>query len=159
MSSDLYTLRQQQWIPRPISEAFAFFADAHNLQLITPPWLGFKILSRSTDSIAEGTEIIYRLRLHGIPIPWRTRILDWDPPYGFVDVQKSGPYRFWHHRHKFEAHGARTLMFDSVDYVLPFCRLGRIVHALKVRSDVQRIFDYRYQRIEELFGEQPGSPT
>jgi len=157
MSSKPYTFQQQQWIPRPIAEVFSFFSDAHNLEQITPPWLGFKILSMSTDSITEGTEICYRLRLHGIPFFWRTEILEWNPPHGFVDVERAGPFKLWHHTHKFEADGERTRMTDCVDYMLHFGSLGRIVDALKVRSDVRRIFDYRRLRIEELFGEQPGS--
>jgi hypothetical protein len=156
MSSEPYILRQEQLISRPIGEVFAFFSDAHNLEQITPPWVGFKILSMSTSSIREGTEIHYRLRLHGMPIRWRTEILEWNPPRGFVDIQRSGPYKLWHHTHRFEAEGDRTRMIDEVRYALPFGILGRIIHVLKVRRDLQRIFDYRRQRIHELF-EIPGA--
>jgi ligand-binding SRPBCC domain-containing protein len=154
-----HTLRREQWIPRPIHEVFAFFADARNLEAITPPWLGFRIVSTSTATISEGTEIRYRLRLHGIPIRWRSEILHWDDPNRFVDVQRSGPYRLWHHTHRFEAHGERTKMTDVVRYVLPFGILGRIVHAIKVKRDVRQIFDYRYQRIAELFDPQGTAPS
>jgi ligand-binding SRPBCC domain-containing protein len=147
-----HTLRREQWIPRPIHEVFAFFADAHNLEEITPPWLGFRILSIDSKAITKGTEIRYRLRLHGIPIHWRTEIRQWDEPNRFVDVQRSGPYRLWHHTHLFEAHGDHTRMIDVVRYTLPFGILGRLIHAIKVRQDVRRIFDYRFQRIAELFG-------
>lgn len=150
-----YILRSEQWIERPIDEVFAFFADAHNLEEITPPWVGFKILSMSTEAIEEGTTIRYRLRLHGIPVHWRTDICEWNPPYCFVDEQTKGPYKRWHHTHRFEAHGSRTKMIDEVEYELPFGVLGRMVHALKVRRDVSRIFNYRRQRIDALFG-QPG---
>jgi ligand-binding SRPBCC domain-containing protein len=146
-----HTLRREQWIQRPVHEVFAYFADAYNLEEITPPWLGFQILSTTAKTISKGTEIRYRLRLHGIPIHWRTEIRIWDEPNRFVDVQRSGPYRLWHHTHLFEAHGDRTKMTDVVRYILPFGILGRIVHAIKVRDDVQRIFDYRYRRIAELF--------
>ncbi len=152
MSAAMYTLRGEQWIERPIDEVFAFFADAHNLEEITPPWVGFKILSMSTESINEGTIIGYRLRLHGIPIHWRTNICEWNPPYSFVDEQTTGPYKTWRHKHRFEAHGGRTKMIDEVQYLLPFGILGRMVHAVKVRQDVSRIFDYRRQRIDALFG-------
>jgi ligand-binding SRPBCC domain-containing protein len=154
MSLKFHTLRREQWIPRPIEEVFAFFADARNLEEITPPWLGFRILEMDSGSIREGTQIRYRLRLHGIPIHWRTEILQWDSPYRFVDVQRSGPYKLWHHTHRFEAHEGGTKMIDVVRYALPFGVLGRVVHALKVRDDVRRIFDYRRQRIIELFAEQ-----
>src|SRR5208337_1981701 len=99
-----YTLRRKQWITRPIDEVFAFFADAQNLEKITPRWLGIKILSMSTDSISEGAVICYRLRLHGIPIHWRTEIVEWNPPHCFVDEQTSGSYKIWRHTHRFEAH-------------------------------------------------------
>ena len=91
MSAAMYTLRREQWIERPIDEVFAFFAGAQNLEEITPPWVGFKILSMSTDSIEEGTIIRYRLRLHGILVHWRTDICEWNPPYSFVDEQTTGP--------------------------------------------------------------------
>ena len=148
-----YILRREQWIARPVDEIFAFFADAHNLEVITPPWLGFKILSMSTDSIEAGTTIRYRLRLHGIPVYWRTDIREWSPPHCFVDEQTSGPYKLWRHTHRFEAHGGRTKMIDEVQYSLPFGVLGRIVHAVKVRRDVSRIFDYRRQQVDALFGQ------
>jgi ligand-binding SRPBCC domain-containing protein len=155
MSVRFHTLRHEQWIPRPIDDVFAFFADAHNLKTITPPWLGFRILNVSTDSIVPGTEIRYRLSLHGMPIHWLTEIRMWHPPYRFVDVQRSGPYRMWHHTHTFEAHGDRTRMTDVVRYTLPFGPLGRLVHLLKVRRDVQTIFNYRRRQIEHLFAAPP----
>jgi hypothetical protein len=147
----IYTLRQEQWISRPLDEVFAFFSDARNLEAITPQWVGFKILSMSSDSIAEGTEIRYRIRLHGIPIQWRTEILKWDPPHSFVDVQRSGPYKLWEHTHRFQDHGSRTLMSDEVRYALPFGVLGRVAHWLKVGADVRKIFKYRRGRIDEYF--------
>jgi ligand-binding SRPBCC domain-containing protein len=118
--------------------------------------VGFRILWTSSDAISRGTEIRYRLRLHGIPIYWRTEILEWKPPYRFVDVQRSGPYRLWHHTHRFEAEGGGTKITDVVRYALPFGVVGRMIHALKVRGDVRRIFDYRRGRIQELFA---GAPT
>ncbi len=151
MSFRFHTLRREQWIPRPIDEVFAFFADACNLEEITPPWLGFRILAMDSAFISEGTEIRYRLRLHSIPIQWTTEIRSWNSPYRFVDVQRSGPYRLWHHAHFFEAHEGRTRMIDVVRYKLPFGILGRIVHMLMVRGDLERIFDYRRKRIHELF--------
>jgi ligand-binding SRPBCC domain-containing protein len=150
-----YILHSEQWISRPIDEVFAFFADAHNLEEITPPWLGFSILSMSTASIETGTIIHYRLRLYGIPFHWRTEICEWNAPHYFVDEQTKGPYAQWRHTHRFEAHGSRTKMIDDVQYSLPFGVLGRIVHAVKVRGDVNRIFDYRRLRIDARFG-QPG---
>ena len=151
MSIKFHTLRREQWIGRPIDEVFAFFADARNLEHITPPWLGFRILAMDSISVSEGTQIRYRLRLHGLPIYWRTEIRQWDSPRRFIDVQRAGPYKLWHHTHRFEAHEGRTKMTDIVRYALPFGVLGRMVHALKVRGDVRQIFDYRRERIHELF--------
>ena len=141
---------------RPIDDVFAFFAEARNLEAITPPWIGFKILSMSTPTIEQGTLIRYRIRLHGIPMYWQTEISAWNPPHNFVDDQKKGPYKRWHHTHTFEAHGNRTKVIDDVEYALPFGVLGRMVHAVKVRPDVERIFEYRRAQIERLFGQAAG---
>ena len=86
-----HTLRREQWVPRPLDEVFAFFCDARNLEDLTPPWLGFQILTPGPISIAAGTQIRYRLGLHGIPVMWTTGIRRWEPPFRFVDVQLSGP--------------------------------------------------------------------
>lgn len=151
MSKIFYTLRSEQWIARPLEEVFAFFSDAGNLQEITPPWLKFEILPPYASPIKEGSEIHYRLRWHGVPLRWTTEIRRWDPARCFVDIQRSGPYKLWHHTHRFETHDGGTKISDVVRYKLPFGWLGRIAHAVRVRSDVRKIFAYRRQRIEELF--------
>jgi ligand-binding SRPBCC domain-containing protein len=104
------------------------------------------------EPIVAGTEIRYRLSLHGLPVEWLTEIRTWEPPHRFVDIQRKGPYRMWHHTHTFEDHGDRTRATDVVRYTLPFGALGRLVHALKVRGDIETIFAYRQKRIQELFG-------
>ena len=146
-----HTLRREQWMARPLEEVFAFFSDARNLAELTPPWLGFRILTPGPVQIAAGTRLRYRLGWHGVPVSWTTEILRWDPPFGFVDVQLSGPYRLWHHTHRFEVCNGGTHMTDVVRYCLPFGMIGRAVHALKVRRDLEQIFDYRFRRINELF--------
>jgi ligand-binding SRPBCC domain-containing protein len=146
-----HTLRREQRIPRPIAEVFAFFSDARNLEAITPPWLGFRMLTPGPIRIAAGTRIRYRLSLHGAPVSWTTEIRQWGPPSRFVDVQLSGPYQLWHHTHRFEPCGGGTRMSDVVRYRLPCGLLGRLVNALVVRRDVERIFDYRNRRIAEIF--------
>jgi ligand-binding SRPBCC domain-containing protein len=98
-----------------------------------------------------GTQIRYRLSLHGAPVSWTTEIRRWDPPRRFIDVQLSGPYRLWHHTHRFEAFDGGTRMSDVVRYRLPFGPLGRLVNALVVRRDVEGIFEYRNRRIAEIF--------
>lgn len=149
--SGFHTLRREQWIPRGLDEVFAFFCDAGNLGAITPPWLGFRILTPGPIRMAAGAKVRYRLGWHGVPVTWTTLIRRWDPPHGFVDVQLSGPYRLWHHTHRFAACSGGTRMTDVVRYSLPFGVLGRAAHAIKVRRDVERIFDYRARRIAELF--------
>jgi ligand-binding SRPBCC domain-containing protein len=146
-----HTLRREHWIPRTVDEVFAFFSNAGNLEEITPRFLGFRILTPGPIHMAAGTRIRYRLSLHGAPVKWTTEIRRWDPPRGFVDVQLSGPYELWHHTHRFEALNGGTRMTDVVRYRLPFGWIGRAMNALKVRRDVERIFDYRNQRIDEIF--------
>ena len=146
-----HTLRREQWIPRPVDEVFASFSDAGNLEEITPPWLGFRILTVGPTRIAAGTKLRYRLSLHGLPVRWTTEIRRWEPPFRFIDVELSGPYRLWHHTHRFEARHGGTRMTDVVRYRLPFGMIGRAVHALQLRREVKQVFDYRSRRIGELF--------
>ena len=145
-----HTLRRQQWIARPIDEVFQFFSDARNLGEITPSWLSFRILTPGPIRIEAGTRIRYRLSLHAIPLGWTTEIRQWLPPFRFVDVQVRGPYRLWHHTHRFESKDGGTCMTDIVRYRLPFGIIGRAMHFLKVRRDLERIFDYRVRRVQEI---------
>jgi ligand-binding SRPBCC domain-containing protein len=138
-------------VPRPLEEVFAFFSDASNLELLTPSWLKFQVLT-IPEVISTGVHIRYRLRWHGIPLHWTTEITRWNPPHDFVDIQLSGPYKLWRHTHRFEEQNGGTLLRDNVDYALPFGPLGSLAHALQVRSNVKRIFDYRFVRIQEMFG-------
>ncbi len=146
----VYTLQREQMLPRPIDRVFAFFADAANLEAITPPWLRFQILTPQPIAMGPGTLIEYRLRLRGMPIRWVTRIEQWEPPTRFSDVQLRGPYRLWGHLHTFEPCGAGTRMCDLVRYALPFGPLGRLAHRLIVQSDLDAIFDYRAAQVEEM---------
>lgn len=146
-----WTLEQTQVVPRPRSEVFAFFADAHNLQRLTPAFLGFEILTPSPIEMREGTLIDYKLRLFHLPLRWRTRIERFEPERRFVDVQLAGPYRSWRHLHEFEDHPAGCLMRDRVQYELPLGPFGTLARALFVRRSLARIFAYRRQAIAELF--------
>ena len=132
-------------LPGTVAEVFAFFRDPRNLEAITPPWLGFRVVTPEPIEMAPGKQIEYRLRLHGVPVRWRTTIAVWDPPRRFVDVQLSGPYRMWHHTHDFEPApgGGGTLMRDTVRYALPLGPLGELAHRALVRRDLERIFDFR----------------
>ena len=148
-----YLLERSLFIPRPRKEVFTFFADAHNLERITPGFLHFQILTPGPIPMKEGALIDYQLRLHGLRVKWRTRIQEFTPPYSFVDVQLSGPYRRWHHRHEFNEVPDGTQMRDRVEYELPFGPLGALVRQLFVRRSLDRIFDHRNATITELFGE------
>jgi ligand-binding SRPBCC domain-containing protein len=142
-----YTLRREQLLPRAPDDVFGFFADAGNLEAITPPFLGFEIVTPRPIEMRAGTLIEYRLRLHGLPLRWLTRIEVWDPGVRFVDQQLRGPYALWHHTHEFEARGSDTLMTDTVRYALPFGPLGTVAHALLVERELNRIFDFRYVEV------------
>jgi ligand-binding SRPBCC domain-containing protein len=144
-----YTLQDELWLPRGIDEVFAFFADAYRLEEITPPWLHFRVQTPQPVSMFAGTLIDYRLRLHGLPIRWRTEISEWDPPVRFVDRQLIGPYRLWRHLHTFEERDGGTLVRDRVDYAVPG---GRLIHRFFVRPDLERIFAFRHQKLTELLG-------
>ncbi len=145
-----FRLIREQIISRPLDEVFAFFADARNLQTLTPPWLQFEILTPGEIEMRVGSIIQYALRVHGLPVHWTTAITVWNPPYEFVDVQLRGPYVLWHHRHTFEAVGSSTRMIDEVNYRLPLGWIGRAMHSLIVRRDLKTIFDYRQQTIKHL---------
>ncbi len=135
-------------------EAFAFFADASRLEQITPPWLHFRIQTPQPIDIRRGTTIDYRLRLHGVPIRWRTLISEWSPPHRFTDEQLRGPYRQWRHTHEFQTDGANTTVRDRVSYRVPG---GRLVERTLVRPQLQRIFAYRQQQLATLLPAQPSN--
>jgi ligand-binding SRPBCC domain-containing protein len=144
----VHVLEREQRIPGPPERVFPFFEDAHNLEAITPPFLGFRVVTPAPIAMREGARIEYRLKLHGVPVRWRTTIEQFDPPHMFVDRQTSGPYRLWHHTHVFEPDGrGGTIMRDRVRYALPLGPLGSIAHVLLVRRDLRRIFDYRQAKV------------
>ena len=140
-----------QLVPKPIDEVFAFFASPSNLARITPPSMGFEFLTTDREMRA-GLEIDYRIRpLLGIPLTWRTRITEYDPPHGFRDVQLSGPYRRWEHRHSFEAVDGGTLVRDEVTYEVPLGPVGSLANRLAVRAELERIFRHRADAVRRGF--------
>jgi ligand-binding SRPBCC domain-containing protein len=148
----LQTLIRQQILPGDPDDVFGFFADAFNLEAITPPWLRFRVVTPGPIEMRPGTLIEYRLRLHGVPIRWLTRIEAWEPGVRFADVQVRGPYRAWHHTHTFEPHAGGTLVRDAVRYSLPLGQLGRLAHSAFVRRDLERIFDFRHAEVARRLG-------
>ena len=135
-------------LPGTPDEVFPFFADARNLEAITPPLLRFRVLTPDPIVMGAGTRIEYRLRLRGIPVRWLTAIEAWDPPHRFVDVQVRGPYARWHHTHTLRPHpSGGTVMDDHVRYAIGFGPLGELAHRLLVRRDLERIFDFRREAV------------
>jgi NAD dependent epimerase/dehydratase family enzyme/ligand-binding SRPBCC domain-containing protein len=137
----------ETWLPLTPEKIFRYFSDERNLEELTPSWLNFHIVKKSTEDIREGTLIDYQMRLKGVPMKWRTRIEKWSPPHEFVDSQLTGPYSKWYHRHQFERLGSGTLMTDRVRFRLPLGFLGRLFAQPLVSRDVAKIFSHRKQTI------------
>jgi ligand-binding SRPBCC domain-containing protein len=153
-----HTLTTSMRLPLAREAVFAFFAEAANLERMTPPELRFEILTPSPLHLAEGTLIDYRLRLFGIPLGWQSQITCWDPPRTFVDVQRRGPYQCWIHTHRFREADGGTIIEDAVEYCLPFWPLGELVSPL-VRRQLHRIFRYRQQAIRAYVEGAHGEPS
>ena len=151
----MYVLERTQIVPAPRAEVFPFFADAANLEAITPPLVGFTILTPTPIEMKVGALIDYKIKINGIPIKWRTRIDAYDPPNMFVDVQLKGPYKTWRHTHTFRDVPGGTELGDRVEYELPFGPLGAIAHVLMVKRQLKTIFDYRTKVLAEMFGRIP----
>jgi ligand-binding SRPBCC domain-containing protein len=144
----IFTYRREIELRVPRSEVFSFFSDPGNLQLLTPDWLDFRILTPSV-VMAQGATIDYRLRVHRVPLRWRSEIVLWKPPEVFVDEQRHGPYRHWSHTHLFEQVSTGTRVTDKVAYAVLG---GRLVNRLFVERDLKKIFDFRQRRLIERFG-------
>jgi len=154
MSEPPHRLERSQFVPLPREDAFAFFADAHNLEALTPPWLGFRIATPEPIAMHAGTTIEYVLSMHRVPVHWRTEIVEWTPGRRFVDRQLNGPFRLWEHTHAFEERDGGTLIHDTVLYRMPYGPFGAIAHRVLVARDLDRIFDYRREAVERLLGGQ-----
>lgn len=149
----LYQLHTRQLLPISLDEAWNFFSRPENLSKITPQEMNFKILSGAGVKTFPGQIIHYKVSpLAGISMYWTTEITQCVEKEYFIDEQRSGPYRFWHHRHQFTEQAGGTLMEDVLHYALPMGPLGRIAHAVLVRSKLESIFRYREQKLDELFG-------
>lgn len=140
----MHVLERSQRFGVPVEQAFEFYVDAGNLEPMTPSWLHFEVTTPGELTLRQGTLLDYRLKLHGVPLRWQSRIKAWEPPLRFVDVQVRGPYALWEHTHLFEPDGDNaTVIHDRVRYELPLGPLGALAHRLFVRRDLERIFDYR----------------
>ena len=152
-------IERSQLVPLSVEDSFAFFADAHNLEALTPPWLRFRILTPRPIPMRNGTTIEYALTLHRLPVRWRTEIVEWRPGRRFVDAQVKGPFRLWQHTHAFEERHDGTLIRDTVLYRMPYRALGAIAHRILIARDLERIFDYRRDAVERLLGRLRSTPV
>jgi len=151
----LHTFTTSMLLPLPRDQVFAFFAEATNLQRITPPELGFAMVTPQPIHLHEGTRIEYRLHLFGLPFAWQSEIRCWHPPEEFVDVQLQGPYKRWTHTHRFREEQGATIIEDEVQYALPYWPVGELAYPL-VRLQLARIFRYRQQAIRRYLVDGPG---
>lgn len=150
MFRPVYTLHRRLWMPNRLHETFEFFERPQNLALITPPWLGFRILTPEPIVMARGLTIDYSLRVLGVPSHWRSLISGYDPPNSFRDEQVLGPYRRWDHRHRFWRENGGTGIEDFVVYELPLGPLGVLLNRLAARRHLDAIFDYRQVQVTSL---------
>lgn len=143
-----------QNIPISLDNAWEFFSSPGNLQTITPGDLGFKIISKyHGEKMYAGQVIEYKVSpLLGIPLYWMTEITHVEHKKYFVDEQRYGPYSMWHHQHHFKAIDGGVEMTDIIHYKLPLWFLGDIANGLFVKKQLNKIFVYRYKKVEELFG-------
>ena len=151
-----FLFKTQRTVEQPITEVFEFFSNAHNLAVITPPNLRLEILTPAPIEMGVGTRIDYRLKLHGIPIRWQSEITEWNPPYDFADEQRRGPYRLWRHTHTFEETENGVIVGDVVEYAV----WGNgIVNKFFVRPDIEQIFAYRSEQLDEIFHQKKNSTS
>jgi ligand-binding SRPBCC domain-containing protein len=153
-----HILASRVWLPKPRAEVFAFFAEPANLALITPRWLGFRLLEPASP-LGPFAILDYRIRWMGLPLRWRTFIREFDPPARFVDVQVRGPYGRWEHRHLFVEERGGTWVDDRVTYRLPLGLLGRALHDLLVGRQLAAIWAHRRRRIADLVAPVFDTPT
>lgn len=148
----MYQLKRQQLVKTDMATCWDFFSSPGNLQKITPKYMGFDVLTEVPEKMYEGLMIEYRVRpLLGIPMNWITEITHVKEHQFFVDEQRKGPYRIWHHEHHFETVDNGVLMSDIVSYELPFGILGKMAHPILVQRKLNEIFDFRFEIVEEIF--------
>ena len=145
----VFRFRAEALVPATLERTFAFFSNAANLERLTPPWVNFRILTPLPVVMRDGLEIDYRIAIHGVPVPWRSRIDVWEPGKRFVDRQLWGPYRWWRHEHRFEKAASGTRVIDEIEFVPRW----RWVSGPLVRRDVARIFAFRQQALAREFGD------
>lgn len=150
----MFTLKKEQFLKTDIKSAWDFFSNPANLSKITPPWLNFKIVSPLPEKMYPGMIVEYRVHpFWDIPVKWITEITHVNEPYFFVDEQRFGPYKFWHHKHFFKETDGGVHMNDEVHYILPMGFLGKILNDIIVKNRLKEIFEYRFETLEKIFNE------
>ena len=147
-----YVLKKEQFIPRPLKEVFAFYERPENLARITPPWLGFRIVTPSPIVMRQGALFEYTIRVMGTRLRWISVISAYEPPFKFIDEQIKGPYAYWHHTHTFAEAKDGTMVGDEVRYALPFGPLGSLAQRIAVRRQLEKVFTYRAEVCKSIFG-------
>ena len=147
----IYSLHRHQVVGGNLADVFGFFKSPLNLEAITPPWLGFRVMHASDNEVREGTRIAYRLRMYGFPLRWESRISEFRENEMFADAQLVGPYRYWYHRHLFREVPDGVAITDEIAYELPLGALGRLAHAMFVQRQLKQIFEYRTRVVAERF--------
>ena len=146
-----YVIEREDRVAASLDEVFAFFEQPENLGELTPESMSFNITRIEKLPMQVGTSITYTITPNGVPMKWETEIVEYEAGRGFVDLQVAGPYRYWRHRHTFEAKGDDTIMRDRVEYQMPFGLLGRLAHSLLVARQLDTIFDFRSEAIRRRF--------
>lgn len=153
--SSIHRLERKQLLPCSLSEAWSFFSDPRNLKVITPDHMGFHIIGDAPGQMYAGQLIQYTVKpVMNWPFTWLTEITQVQAPSFFIDEQRLGPYRLWHHQHHFRETPQGVEMHDIVHYVLPYGWLGNLLHPL-IRKKLERIFDYRVDKVKQLFPVRP----
>ena len=147
----IHELHSSVLLHAPLEKVYDFFSNAENLNLITPPWLHFQMITPPPISMAEGTFIDYRIKLHSIPLRWRSRITEWNPPRSFIDEQVKGPYMVWKHHHSFYKTEEGTEVKDHVRYAVPGFVFEPVIHWIFVKNHLNKIFSYRRRQLLLLF--------
>ena len=145
-----HLLERTQLLPLEITTVFSFFQDPHNLALITPPWLNFRVKRLSDASVEQGTRIEYVIKWFGLPMNWESLIDRYEPDVCFADRMLKGPYRSWYHLHSFEPVSGGVEMNDRVEYEMPLGLFGDVAHFMMVKRQLRAIFDYRASKIPAL---------
>jgi len=151
----MITFERNTWLGSPRAKVFPFFSDAMNLQALTPDWVHLQVLTPAPIQVRQGTTIEYKMRIRGFPFYWQSEITVWEPISRFIDEQRRGPYKVWIHEHRFEDRDGGTLATDRVTYATAG---GRFVERIIVGAQLRRIFDYREQRLKEMFGSYATGP-